>query len=147
MRIQACKQLQDALEAITAIEGFISSHSVEDFLNSDMLQAAVERKLGIIGEALKKAAEADDEIATVVPELRQIIATRNRIIHVYDNVDHLILWDVVQSQLPSLMMRSAIPTLADSPQGRPSFQHKQQQDEEVRLEQQIAEKLRRLGYA
>lgn len=105
MQIQACKRLQDALEAITAIEGFISSHSVEDFLNSDMLQAAVERKLEIIGEALKKAAEADDEIATVVPELKQIIATRNRIIHVYDNVDHLILWDVVQSQLPGLKIR------------------------------------------
>jgi uncharacterized protein with HEPN domain len=105
MQVQVCKRLQDALNAITAIEGFLSNQSVEDFLSSDILQAAVERKFEIIGEALKKAAEADEEIVTLVPELRQIIATRNRIIHVYDNVDHLILWDVVRSQLPGLKIR------------------------------------------
>ena len=43
---------------------------MEDFLSSDILQAAVERKFEIIGEALKKAAEADDAIATLVPGLR-----------------------------------------------------------------------------
>lgn len=91
MQIRVCKRLQDALEAITAIEGFLDNQSVEDFLSSDILQAAVERKFEIIGEALKKAADADNGIVTLVPELRQIIATRNRIIHVYDNVDHLIL--------------------------------------------------------
>ena len=105
MQIQLCKRLQDALDAIVAIEGFLANQSMEDFLSSDILQAAVERKFEIIGEALKKAAEADDAIATLVPELRQIVATRNRIIHVYDNVDHLILWDVVQSQLPDLKLR------------------------------------------
>jgi uncharacterized protein with HEPN domain len=105
MQIQLCKRLQDALDAITAIEGFLANQSAEDFLGSDILQAAVERKFEIIGEALKKAAEADGEIVTLVPELRQIVATRNRIIHVYDNVDHLILWDVVQSQMPDLKIR------------------------------------------
>ena len=38
----------------------------------------------------------------MIPELRQIIATRNRLVHVYDDVDHLILWDVVHSELPDL---------------------------------------------
>jgi uncharacterized protein with HEPN domain len=69
MQIQLCKRLQDALDAITAIEGFLANQSVEDFLGSDILQAAVERKFEIIGEALKKAAEADDEIETLVPPL------------------------------------------------------------------------------
>jgi uncharacterized protein with HEPN domain len=98
MQVQLYKRLQDALEAITAIESFLASQSVEDFLSSDILQAAVERKFEILGEALKKAAEVDEGTVTLVPELRQIVATRNRIIHVYDNVDHLILWDVVQTQ-------------------------------------------------
>jgi len=35
---------------------------------------------------------------------------------------------------------------AQSPQGRPSFLLKQQQEEGARLDQQIAENLRRLGY-
>lgn len=44
------------------------------------------------------------------------------------------------------MMRSPILPLADSSQGRPSCQLRQQQEEGVILDQQIAEKLRRLGY-
>jgi len=72
MQIQVCKRLQDALEAITAIEGFLSKQSVEDFLSSDILQVAVERKFEIIGEALKKAADADNEIVTLVQSLDRL---------------------------------------------------------------------------
>jgi uncharacterized protein with HEPN domain len=72
MQIQVCKRLQDALEAITAIEGFLSKQSVEDVLSSDILQVAVERKFEIIGEALKKAADADNEIVTLVQSLDRL---------------------------------------------------------------------------
>jgi hypothetical protein len=43
-------------------------------------------------------------------------------------------------------MRSAILLLANSFQGRQTIQLKQQQEEATRLDQQIAENLRRLGY-
>jgi len=105
MQVELLKRIQDALAAITAIEGFLSNQCRDTFLDSDMLQAAVERKFEILGEALKKAFEADASIETLIPELKQIISTRNRIIHVYDAVDHLLLWDVTQTQLPGLKAR------------------------------------------
>jgi uncharacterized protein with HEPN domain len=77
-----------------------------------MLQAAVERKFEILGEALKKAVDADESVEKYIPELRQIVATRNRIIHVYGAVDPLLLWDVIQTDLPGwkarLSRRSAL---------------------------------------
>lgn len=35
----------------------------------------------------------------MLPEVRQIIGMRNRIIHGYDSVDHMIVWDVVQVKI------------------------------------------------
>lgn len=105
MQVEPLKRLQDSLDAIKAVEGFLANQSQDDFLSSDILQAAVERKFEIIGEALKKAADSDVSIEELIPELRQIVATRNRIIHVYDAVDHLLLWDVVQTELPGLKAR------------------------------------------
>ena len=84
-----------------------------------MLQAAVERKFEILGEALKKAADADASVENLIPEPRQIISTRNRIIHVYDAVDHLLLWDVAQTLLPELKARVQ-QILAEASGPRPS---------------------------
>jgi uncharacterized protein with HEPN domain len=62
----------------------------------------VERKFEIIGEALNRAQEADTSVLDVIPDLRRIVGTRNRIIHVYETVDQLILWDAIQNDLPGL---------------------------------------------
>lgn len=105
MQVELLTRVQDALDAIAAIENFLTNQSQDDFLESDMLQAAVERKFEILGESLKKAADLDPRLEQVIPELRQIVAMRNRIIHVYDAVDHFILWDVVQTELPNLRER------------------------------------------
>jgi uncharacterized protein with HEPN domain len=56
-------------------------------------------------EALKRlldALEADPTVLTIIPDLRRIVGTRNRIIHVYETVDQLILWDAIQNDLPGL---------------------------------------------
>jgi uncharacterized protein with HEPN domain len=62
----------------------------------------VERKFEIIGEALKRAEDADTSVLDFIPDLRRIVGTRNRIIHVYETVDQLILWDAIQNDLPGL---------------------------------------------
>lgn len=82
MQLESLKRLQDALDPILAAERFLANQSQDDFLGSDMLQAAVERKFEIPGEALNKAADADASVENLIPEPRQIISTRNRIIHV-----------------------------------------------------------------
>jgi len=70
-----------------------------------MFRSAVERKLGIIGEAFAKLEEADPALTENFPELRKIIGMRNRIVHDYDNVDEELVWDVVQNRLPVLQQK------------------------------------------
>jgi uncharacterized protein with HEPN domain len=102
MRRAALKRLLDAFEAIEAIERFIEHTTLDQYLDNELIQSAVERKLEIIGEALKKALDVDPNVLDVIPDLRRIVNTRNRIIHVYEAVDQLILWDAIQNDLPGL---------------------------------------------
>ena len=54
MKPEALKRLLDALLAAEAIQRFTSGVDLDDYLNNEILQAAVERKFEILGEALKK---------------------------------------------------------------------------------------------
>lgn len=67
-----------------------------------MLRAAVERQFEIIGEALSKLARLDPELAGGITEHRRIIAFRNILIHGYADVDHRLVWDIVETKLPVL---------------------------------------------
>jgi uncharacterized protein with HEPN domain len=98
-------RLLDAIEAIASINGFIGSLPLEDFLANAMVQAAVLFKLGVIGEALNKAAELDASLREAIPDLGKIIGMRNRIVHAYDQIDFEILWDAIHSHLPDLKIR------------------------------------------
>ena len=95
MNSKVLKCLLDALQAIEAIQRFTSGVVLDHYLSNEILQAAIERKFEILGEALKQAADQNPDLARSIPDLRAIIGTRNRIIHSYDAVDQLILWDVV----------------------------------------------------
>lgn len=90
------------MEAIEAIERFIENCTLDHYLDDELIQSAVERKFEIIGEALKRALEADPSVLVIIPDVRRIVGTRNRIIHVYEAVDQLILWDSIQNDLPGL---------------------------------------------
>jgi uncharacterized protein with HEPN domain len=63
------------LAAVTAGKSFT------DFDSDIVLRSAVERQFEIIGEALAHLARIDAAIAQKVPDLRQIIAFRNILIH------------------------------------------------------------------
>lgn len=102
MQREALKRLLDAYEAIAAIERFTDNCSLDAYLDNELIQSAVERKFEIIGEALKRALETDPDVLNLIPELHRIVGTRNRIIHEYEAVDQLILWDSIQNDLPGL---------------------------------------------
>lgn len=67
-----------------------------------MLRAAVERQFETIGEALARLAALDNTIADQISEHRRIIAYRNILIHGYADVDDQLVWDVVETKLPTL---------------------------------------------
>ena len=76
-----------------------------------MAQAAVERKFEIIGEALNQLAKLDAALASRIPDLPQIVAFRNQLIHGYATVNVGTVWNIAQNALPTLI--EAVQTLLD----------------------------------
>jgi len=94
--------LLDILNAINETESFFDG-TIKDFsfFQTDIrTKRAVERNLEIIGEAASRIYKKSP--GTDIPNIRQIIDTRNRIIHGYDTVSDEILWSIVNEYLPQL---------------------------------------------
>jgi len=65
---------------------------------------ALTRLVEVIGEAARRVPEAVRVEHAGIP-WRQIIGTRDRLIHGYDQVDLDILWIIVRERLPSLVQQ------------------------------------------
>lgn len=104
--------LLDMLEASEKVQHFLKNKTLEDFLRDEMLQAAVERNIEIIGEAARRISE---DVKQEHPEIpwRKIIAQRNVLIHEYDDIDYKEIWEVATFYLPRLIdqIRPLIPPL------------------------------------
>ena len=107
MTDETLQRLLDALNSCRAIGLYTDGFDLAAYERDAMVRDAVERRLGIVGEALSRADELDPIIADQIPEIRQIVGLRNRVIRGYDVVDNEIVWDVVQNRLPSLQARLA----------------------------------------
>jgi uncharacterized protein with HEPN domain len=79
--------LWDAHEAAEVIAAVTAGKNFAEFDGDIVLRSAVERQFEIIGEALAQLARIDAAMAQKVPDLRQIIAFRNVLIHGYATVD------------------------------------------------------------
>ena len=94
------KYLFDIQSSIHLIELFTQDiYTFEQYMNDIKTQSAVERQLGIIGEAANKIRQEDAEILS---QIKQIVDFRNRIIHSYDNIDANIVWVIIKKYLPIL---------------------------------------------
>lgn len=96
------KRLFDALKACDATQEFVEDISFSEYEKSLLVRSAVERQLEIMGEALGKAAKESSGLEEEIPSIPRIVALRNRVIHGYDTVDQEILWDIVQTDVPTL---------------------------------------------
>lgn len=103
MNERAAKRLHDAERAAELALQFVRDVEREQFFSDLQLQAAVERKFEIIGEALNWANAEWPELRENLPELAQIVGMRNRIVHGYDAVDYQILWDTIHDFFPELI--------------------------------------------
>ena len=106
--------LWDAHEATEVIAAVTAGKSFAAFDGDIVLRSAVERQFEIIGEALAQLARIDAAIAQKVPDLRQIIAFRNVLIHGYATVDPARVWRVIEDNLPPL--RAALAALLAAPE-------------------------------
>ncbi|ESS71261.1 hypothetical protein MGMO_114c00110 [Methyloglobulus morosus KoM1] len=73
-----------------------------EFTQSGLNYDATLRNLELIGEA---ATHVPEEVRVMYPNIpwRQIIATRNRLIHGYLGIDNDTLWSIIQTDVPSLL--------------------------------------------
>lgn len=90
MTDQAKKYLSDILHAISLIEEFMKGINNFDSYQSDLkTKSAVERQLGIIGEAVNQYSKLEERWG--LSSTCQIVNFRNRLIHSYNNVDDTIV--------------------------------------------------------
>ena len=75
---------------------------MEELLADWQAAAALERFLGIVGEGVKRLPL---ELRSRHPSVpwKEIAGTRDHLSHGYDDVDHQVLWDAVQSDVPVLL--------------------------------------------
>jgi len=99
---QAASFLWDARRAAERITRFSAGRTYDDYLDDDMLRAAVERQFEIIGEAFVGLRQVDPSLAAQLPDLAQIISFRNVLIHAYATIDHQIVWQAIRDDLPRL---------------------------------------------
>ena len=95
--------LWDVRDAALAIQGFVAGMDAAAYEANAMAQAAVERKFEIIGEALNQLSKLDATLAARIPELAQIVAFRNQLIHGYATVSVGTVWNVLRNALPPLL--------------------------------------------
>ncbi len=86
MQTDAEKYLLDILDAASDVAAFIGSMTFEEYHESKLVKAAVERKFEIIGEAMSRLRKELPETADQIREHEKIIAFRNLVIHGYDIV-------------------------------------------------------------
>ena len=95
------ERVQDILDAIAEIQSFVAGMDFDRFRDDAKTLKAVGADLIIIGEATNHVpAEVQSTAADVPWHLMR--AMRNRIVHVYFEMDPAILWDIVQQDLPAL---------------------------------------------
>lgn len=94
--------LEDVLNAINDLQScFVDYPNRFDLFEKDLMRrCVVERKVEIMGEAINRIRKIDPLFE--IPNGREVIATRNRIIHAYDNVQADFLWTLVLRHIPEL---------------------------------------------
>ena len=92
------QRLLDVLLPCRAIGRYTARLDFIAYESSEMMQDAVERRPGIIGEAPNRASVLDPILIEEIPELGQIVGLRNRVIHGYD----------VKNKLPRLDVQVAV---------------------------------------
>ena len=103
--------LWDVREAALSIQSFTTGMDAAAYAANDMAQSAVERKFEIIGEALNQLVKRDASLGARIPNLPQIVAFRNQLIHGYATVNVGTVWNVMKTALPPLV--GAVQTMLD----------------------------------
>jgi len=93
--------LRHILKACESIERFTKDVERNDLYENEMLALAIVRLIEVIGEAARRLS-SDLTAANPQVEWAQIVATRNRLIHGYFDIDLDIVWTIASADIPVL---------------------------------------------
>jgi uncharacterized protein with HEPN domain len=93
--------LRHILDSIIKIDKYLHGFDFENFEKNELIIDGVVRNVEIIGEASNNLTRDFRSKNTQIP-WRQIIDTRNRIVHGYATVDLEIIWNITQTELGNL---------------------------------------------
>ena len=94
--------LVDMLVFANKVQTYSDDLNQQQFEADELRYDAVLRNLELIGEAATHIPEDIRRIHTAIP-WRQIIATRNRLIHGYLSIDNDTIWSILKDDIPPLI--------------------------------------------
>jgi len=101
MGIEEKKLLTDIIEAIFSVDEHLEGKRIfAEYKANKTKRRAVERELEIIGEAVSRLLKLSPGIN--ISYARQIVDTRNKVIHAYDNVNDIVIWNIIMNHIPLL---------------------------------------------
>ncbi len=102
MRPESAAALYDMSVAAERIEEATIGLEFGMYESTWIVQSAVERQLGILGEALVRIRDLEPPLFRRFPEAEKVVGLRNLIIHGYDAIDPKVIWAIVQERLPAM---------------------------------------------
>ncbi len=101
MKREIKKHLFDIKTSIDSINDYLGENKFFfEYQEDKLLRRGIEREIEIIGEATNRIFKIDPNIH--IENARQIVDTRNWVIHGYDKVDDVVIWGIVSNHLPKL---------------------------------------------
>lgn len=94
------QMLDHAREALE----YAADRSRSDLDSDRTLQLVLTRLVEVIGEAARRVPALIRDAHPTVP-WRQIVGTRDRLIHGYDQIDHDLLWSIIRDDLQPLISK------------------------------------------
>ena len=96
--------LLDMLLAARDAVSFTDSMAYHEFSRDRRTQLSVLKSVEIVGEAAAQVSETTKRAHPAIP-WREIVGMRNRLVHVYFDIDLRLVWDTVRDDLPVLIDR------------------------------------------
>ncbi|MDO8467832.1 MAG: DUF86 domain-containing protein [Nanoarchaeota archaeon] len=89
------------LDSTNAIKEFSVNLSKEELSSNRLKQNAIVREIEIIGEASKNISNKTKDMHQEV-KWKEIVGTRDKMIHHYFGIDITLLWEIIKRDIPIL---------------------------------------------
>lgn len=114
MRPKAAALLWDMIDYAQYILTKAEALTLSDYETNRDARLAIERAFHNIGEAARRLAPYDPDVAMRITALPAMVAFRNVLAHNYDEIDNARVWAVITTHLP-ILIEEATNLVPDEP--------------------------------